>query len=478
MENRKVFISYSWSSEVHQNWVVGLANRLVQDGVDVVLDKWELKEGHDKYTFMENMVTSPDIDKVLIILDQKYKERADERKGGVGTETLIITPQIYQNVVQEKFIPIVTELDEDHQAYLPAYLAGRIYIDLSAPEHFEANYEKLLRSIYNRPSLTKPQLGKPPRYLFEESPMHFKTSALVRGLDEQLNKFPNRINGFIRDFLDEFYKDLSAFTIERQTNPTHTSVGESILDKLKHYAPLQNDYIQYLDKVIRSGIAFDHDTILHFLERLPLLFAPQDDTITSWQSYQYSHFKLIAHELFLYTVAIGLKNNDYLFLEELLHSKYLIKERGRQSRTENFSGFYFHFETMDEYYKKLKDRNFYSVQADLIITRVPEGFSRDALVNADLLCYFIAQLHGWRWFPKTYVYKSDYNDTFDFFNRLISRKHFEKVKAVLGTDSVEELKSKLLEIKDKGGERGYDYGFSRIPALENFIKAEDVGSAK
>lgn len=38
----KVFISYSWSSD---ELVLDLAKRLVAHGVDVVLDKWDLKEG-------------------------------------------------------------------------------------------------------------------------------------------------------------------------------------------------------------------------------------------------------------------------------------------------------------------------------------------------------------------------------------------------------------------------------------------------
>ena len=44
----KIFISYSWSSDA---LVLELANRLVSHGVDVVLDKWDLKEGNDKFEF-------------------------------------------------------------------------------------------------------------------------------------------------------------------------------------------------------------------------------------------------------------------------------------------------------------------------------------------------------------------------------------------------------------------------------------------
>jgi len=67
----KIFISYSWSSQEHSEWVIGLAERLVSDGVDVVIDRWDLKEGHDLYSFMERMVNSAEIEKVLIVSDRK-----------------------------------------------------------------------------------------------------------------------------------------------------------------------------------------------------------------------------------------------------------------------------------------------------------------------------------------------------------------------------------------------------------------------
>jgi len=49
----KVFISYSWSSPTHQLLVKQWAEQLVADGIDVMLDIYDLKEGHDKYAYME-----------------------------------------------------------------------------------------------------------------------------------------------------------------------------------------------------------------------------------------------------------------------------------------------------------------------------------------------------------------------------------------------------------------------------------------
>ena len=194
----KIFISYSWTTPNHEDWVINLAERLVTDGVDVIIDKWHLKEGHDKFNFMESMVNAADIDKVLIILDKKYTSKADERSGGVGTETQIISPKIYSNVSQEKFIPIVVERDESGNAYIPTYLDGRIYIDLSEREQFEQNYESLLRNIYQRPVLNKPKLGKAPSYLFEETPMTHRTTSILRSFYNQIYKIHKRVNIIVK----------------------------------------------------------------------------------------------------------------------------------------------------------------------------------------------------------------------------------------------------------------------------------------
>lgn len=161
----KIFISYSWSSDAI---VLELAQRLVSHGVDVVLDKWDLKEGQDKYAFMERCVNDTEITKVLIVCDKVYAQKANDRTGGVGDETVIISSEIYGNTKQEKFIPVIAEKSEDGKAYVPTYIKTRIYIDLSDPETYEIEYEKLLRNIYEKPQFTKPKLGKMPEWLDEE----------------------------------------------------------------------------------------------------------------------------------------------------------------------------------------------------------------------------------------------------------------------------------------------------------------------
>ena len=78
----KLFISYSWTNQDHETWVLNLAKELVENGVHVVIDKWDLKEGQDSYSFMEKMVSDTEIQKVLIISDKKYADKANGRDGG------------------------------------------------------------------------------------------------------------------------------------------------------------------------------------------------------------------------------------------------------------------------------------------------------------------------------------------------------------------------------------------------------------
>ena len=66
IENPKVFISYCWSNEEYINKVVDFAKRLRSNGIDVVLDQFQMKLGNDMNNFMEKFVNDKTITNVLI----------------------------------------------------------------------------------------------------------------------------------------------------------------------------------------------------------------------------------------------------------------------------------------------------------------------------------------------------------------------------------------------------------------------------
>jgi hypothetical protein len=161
----KVFLSYSWTDAAHIGWVEALATRLNDDGVHVIFDQWDLKKGHDTIVFMEKIVTDPDVKRVLCVCDRLYAEKADGRKGGVGTESQIISKELYNRVIQEKFVALVREKDSVGKAYLPVFFQTRLYYDFSDNSKFEEEYEHLLRDLLDAPRTTRPPLGRPPGHI-------------------------------------------------------------------------------------------------------------------------------------------------------------------------------------------------------------------------------------------------------------------------------------------------------------------------
>ena len=96
------FISYSYDSEAHKDWVKQLATRLRTDEIDVRLDQWDVVPGDLVPQYMEKAIT--DTDFTLIICTPQYKIKSDDRKGGTGYESNIITAEILAKNNERKFI--------------------------------------------------------------------------------------------------------------------------------------------------------------------------------------------------------------------------------------------------------------------------------------------------------------------------------------------------------------------------------------
>ena len=154
----RVFVSYSHDSPAHKQWVASLATRLRGDGIDAVLDQWDLNLGDDVTQFMEAGVSGSD--RVLVVCTDEYVRKADAGKGGVGYERLIVTAELVQNIGTNKFIPIIRNADPEHKT--PRFLGTRLYIDFSDDSHFDEKIDQLNRELHKAPALTKPALGQNP----------------------------------------------------------------------------------------------------------------------------------------------------------------------------------------------------------------------------------------------------------------------------------------------------------------------------
>jgi hypothetical protein len=154
----KIFISYSHDSPVHNRWVGDLATKLRQNGIDVILDQWDLGLGDDVPKFMEKSVT--EADRVLMICTEKYVHKANEGSGGVGYEAMIVTGELVQNLGTSKFIPVIRQ--GPAQPLVPKSVSTRLYVNLSHEENYQEQLEHLLRELHNAPRILKPPLGQSP----------------------------------------------------------------------------------------------------------------------------------------------------------------------------------------------------------------------------------------------------------------------------------------------------------------------------
>jgi hypothetical protein len=152
VKHPRAFLSYSYDGPEHRAWVLGLATRLRADGVETILDKWELEPGDPVPEFMEKAVRENDF--VLIICTPRYKERSDHRVGGVGYEEDVMTAEVFTKHNQRKFKPVLRS--EEWQESAPTWLNGKLYVDLGGDPYSEEQYQELLQSLLG----TRP---KPPR---------------------------------------------------------------------------------------------------------------------------------------------------------------------------------------------------------------------------------------------------------------------------------------------------------------------------
>lgn len=120
-------MSYSHDSPEHKRWVTDFSSNLVKNGIDVILDQWDLGLGDDVPKFMEKSVSSSD--RVLMICTEPYVHKADDGVGGVGYEAMVVTGELVRNIGTSKFIPVIRQ--KIAEKILPKSMSTRFYVDMS-----------------------------------------------------------------------------------------------------------------------------------------------------------------------------------------------------------------------------------------------------------------------------------------------------------------------------------------------------------
>lgn len=448
MTGPKLFVSYSWTTPDHEAWVLQLATDMRESGVDVVLDKWDLREGHDAHAFMEKMVTDPDIRKVVLICDKAYVDKTDGRSGGVGTEAQIISGEIYAKQAQDKFVAVVTERDDEGRAYLPAYYRSRIYIDLSDPATRAESFDRLLRWAYDQPLYQKPELGERPGFLSDgTATVALATSSrLRRALDAVRNNRDHAIPATL-EYLELLSAELEKLRLDSGSDPFDDAVVESI----EAFLPYRNEAIELILSLALYRDTLETRTIVHrfFEKTIPYLDRPQHLT-GGYRDWDFDNFRFIVHELFLYALACFVRHERFESASYLMSTDYYVAGRSELGKDAmvSFGVFSQHMKSLEHRNQRLKLGRL-SVRADLLAQRSKGlGVELRHLMQADLVLFLRDRLANptsqWHRWPETLLYAGRHSGAFEVFARSRSGSYFNRAKLLLGVNTKEEL-SPLLE---------------------------------
>lgn len=449
----RTFISYSWSSPAHEKWVLDLATQLTEDGVDIILDKWDLREGHDAVAFMEKMVTDPSVKKVIVISDRIYAEKADKRKGGVGTETQIISAEVYGKANQDKFCAVLSEIDPDGKPYLPTYYKSRIFIDLSNDDIFSSNYEQLLRWVFDKPSYPKPSLGKIPAFLAEDSaPLLPVNSKFRRAIDALRQNTPAAL-GYLEDYLDSVSSNFEALRIQKQDD---VEFDDLIIQSIENFIPYRNELIEVFKIIARHDFGEPYINALHrFFERLSPYLQRQKG-ISSWTNFDFDNYRFIVSELYLYAVGILIQSERFVASSLLINSPFYVEDAASSGNPplQNFSVLTDSFDSFVNRNQRLK-LNRASLRADLIEQRShTSGVNFRYLMQADFVLFIQdarASLQTERyqnWWPDTLAYIGRMNGPFEIFARAESKKYFDRIKTIFEVEAKDDFASLYAGIKE------------------------------
>jgi len=443
----RLFVSYSWTSPDHEARVVVLATELRESGVDVILDKWDLREGHDAVAFMEKMVTDPSVGKVIMVCDSAYAAKADSRSGGVGTEAQIISPEIYANQSQDKFVAVVFERDDQGRPCVPTYYRSRIHIDLSDSSAYSENFEQLLRWVFDKPLYLKPEIGKAPEFLTQgEGALSLGTSSRQRRAVEAIRGGRDHAIAATEEYFALLASQFESLRLDPKADP----FDEAVVLGIDSFIPYRNEAVEvFLSLALYMDVA-EVPVVLHrFFEGLiPFLDRPQ--SVSTYREWDYDNYRFIIHELFLYAVAALIRYERFDAAARLMETEFYVPGRSDYGQDAMVP-----FHVLRKYLPSLEARkarlklNRTSLEADMLKERcVGVGLEFRHLMQADFILFMRASLDyadSGRWWPETLVYLGHWSaPPFEVFARSKSARYFERSKVLLGLNSKADL-SPLLE---------------------------------
>lgn len=484
IEKPKIFISYCWTNSEYITKVVEFAQRLRNDGIDVILDQFNMKLGNDTNNFMEKCVNDPSITNVLILLSPDYKTKADLRKGGAGIETQIISGEVYSNVENTKFIPILFEKRrENADACIPTYLKQRRWLDMSEDSNFEERYVELVKILYGREKYVQIPLGSKPEWV-DEKTSAIADSQIVINNYKSLKKDADNIKALSVsfDYLQTLFKNVK----EQVQNFNFYDVDE--FDKnYKLFDSFKYPFLAFVSET-------KYDELIG--KKLHTFFTNIVKTINESRT-NYSNFstlsKVLLHEIFIETIAILIQGQNYKSINFLTNASYVdYFSYNRDLRL--FKDIFYSNSDIDLYNisqnlgrllhsEYSKGMYYYSGFAEYWKRNIPVKFlSFLDFIDADCLLTNISiSMNEGYWFALSYCYLNDRSTSLikTIAISLKSKKLALEYFDLFGWKTFDDVKKSIDSLSEYslGHETRLSYSgtFYGIPFISDFLKTDEIG---
>lgn len=354
-----------------------------------------------------------------------------------------------------------------------------MYIDLSRSESELNDYEKLVRSICDKPLYKKPALGATPSFLLDDSKPQVKTTHKFNEFKNAITLQRPYVSGAERQYLGLFLDALPEFRVTDSTDNFDDAIAKSIVD-LKAY---RDQFLEFIElKCIYGGDQVSFGKVFEFFEELASFFGPPPGA-SSYNPYWSENYKFFSWELFLYLIALLKKNGRLSDASMFLEEGYHIKGNDRsQPQVVPYQIFDQYLPGLDEHRNARLQLRKTSLTASIIRDRADSPLiSFEELMEVDfILClrHIIHQAEGGQnWFPRTLIYVSQHSHhPFRLFSKAVSARHQAPLCSLLGVKSLKELMSLYEKAAANNAFESYRFNraFGGIPfkGLMNFTELQ------
>ncbi|MCD8243293.1 MAG: toll/interleukin-1 receptor domain-containing protein [Parabacteroides sp.] len=431
-----------------------ICDRLEKNGFKVLIDFKDLKYGHDMNYFMEELITETGT--LIILIDNEYAQKADERKGGVGTETFLISSEMYSQARPDRFIPCALEKDGKGGFILPKYLKSRMCADFTSEEQIEKNWASILTHLTSEE-----------RHEKSDDDNFVKSIDVGRDYIAQLNSsFSIRV---AQEFLEHSFQYVDSLRVRREVKIDSREFYEECIALYQKLIPVRNQCIELIYIMEKAPSDQMVNIVTEMLEMLLTLKEPPLDksTINTINEYRHASHRVFAYDIFLHSIATLMRLLKFSEIHEILTPGFTPTEYDRTMGYRQPNTYHDFFITKDDVFKRQPEyEKFISPGLQLVKENATRGdISFDPhLIEADVLIYLHSLVYSFYWLPMTICYCESTDMPRAFFMKCSGKRFFKYLAQATGISSGNDMRSSFLE---NGGDE-------RIKAISSLFFAPKV----